>query len=165
MHALGVTGAYISENSMLNDYKYFPENIAARLINTDFGLAFLFGFSLNIIFFSLMLSLKQQFGNLVLQWKWALIPGVTAYFTSFYISQAKRNFEFNWYLVPLQGFFTALMTTIALLWIWNISPNELEKIIGCTNAYIFLVYCVVSTLILGMAIGYLSQKFIPRKEV
>jgi hypothetical protein len=163
MHSLGIIGAYIVQNSLLTEHDAYKYNGPGSLVNTDFGMAFLFGFSLNILFFTLMLAANGSFANLASQWKWALVPGVTAYFTGFYIAKSKKNTEFDWNLVLLQGLVTMLMTLIALFWIWDITPADAGTVFTCRSSLVFSFYCLFSGLMVGAILGFLSQRMTPGK--
>jgi len=164
MHSLGIIGAYVVQNSLLAEHDVFKYNGAGSLVNTDFGMAFLFGFSLNIFFFTLMMAPGGGFLDLANQWKWALIPGVSAYFTGFYIAKSKKNPDFSWNFVFLQGLFTMLVTLIVLLWIWNLAPEDFGAIFRCRNAGVFSLYCLFSGFVVGAVLGFLSQRVIPGKS-
>lgn len=160
MHSLGIIGAYVVQNSLLADHDVFKYNGAGSLVNTDFGMAFLFGFSLNIFFLTLMMAPNGAFQALANQWKWALVPGVSAYFTGFYIAKSKKNIDFSWNFVFLQGLFTMLVTLIVLLWIWNIAPADFGAIFRCRNVGVFSLYCLFSSFVVGAVLGFLSQRVI-----
>ena len=161
MHSLGIIGAYVVQNSLITDHDVIKYNRAGNLINTDFGMAFLFGFSLNIFFFTVMLSSSGQFPGLADHWKWALIPGVSAYFTGFYIVKSNKNRDFSWTFVLLQGLFTMLVTLIVLMWVWNITPEDIGRVFKCSNAVLFSTYCLFSSFMVGVILGFLSQRVIP----
>jgi hypothetical protein len=164
MHTLGIVAAYLVENALLIDQKRFPNGFTRNLINTDYMLAFMFGVALNIFFLSLLMAAGNRFAELAGRWQWTLVPGMTAYFTGYYISQSKRNVDPNRTLVFLQGALTALMAIIVLLWIWDASPLDMRALAECPDAYTFFWYCLVSTFIVGAVLSYLTQKVAVRKR-
>jgi hypothetical protein len=159
MHSIAVIAAYVVQNSLLTYNDSYKHYRAVSLINLDFMLAFFFGFSLNIFFLALMLS-NGAFSHLTIQWKWAMVPGVSAYFVGFYIAKSKKDKDLKWKFVFLQGIFTMLVALVVLFWNWNIVPADVVTIFTCENARIYLLYCLFSTFVIGAFLGYISQKLI-----
>lgn len=163
MHTLGIIAAYLVENALLTDRNRSDNGTPASLINTDFALSFFFGAAMNIFFLSIMMAAANNFKQLAGLWYWALVPGLTAYFTAYYISQSKKIVDPSNYLVALQGALTALMTLIVILLIWNVSPADVAMLYGCQQAWIFCLYSLVSTFIVGTILSYLTQKVAVRR--
>lgn len=164
MHTVGIVAAYLVENALLTDQKRVGNGAPTNLINTDFVLSFLFGAALNIFLLSIMMASAERFHLLTDRWCWALVPGLTAYFTAYYISQSKTIVAPSMYMVALQGVLTALMSLIVVLLIWDVSPADFTMIFNCPRALTFFLYSLVSTLIVGAMLSYLTQNVAVRKS-
>lgn len=110
-----------------------------------------FGFSLNIFLLGALIALEGEFQKLSDLCWWAFVPAVTAFFAALYTQKIKRSERQLKWLMWEQGLATGLvsLTVFYLLYSENLS-----------GVWGFGLYSTVTTIISGLALGNILQKWV-----
>jgi hypothetical protein len=166
MHLLGVTGGYwmersyditLSESSEEKRSEMMQQNHTANYVE-----AFAFAVTLNIFLFAIITTLGTESGSAETfrsLWIWALIPGVTGAFTSFYMRHASKDSWKPCQFALMQGAATALAAGFVLLVRYDALSQE-PYANGLEGFDDFVVYSLLTTFIVGGALAIVLQDWI-----
>ncbi len=158
IHLLGIFGGYSVQKWLSEEQRQFDDSPPDGLRLSDLATCFTFGFCLNIFLFALLLFPAARWSEFQGAWLWALMGGVTAAFTGFYMSRSSRLHEIQWRSLALQGLVTALLAFGVALFVYDLrflrSPAE------CPALTAYIVYLLATTSLIGAALSTILQEWI-----
>lgn len=160
MHLTAIGGGYIVQRALENDRESIrtgeDTELPFRTQMAEAIWAALFGVSLNVYLIGFFLALNHQFHQLVDIWWWAIVPGVTAFFAALYTQNVRRSEPEMRKLLYWQGALTGVMA-LFIFTIINyeqlIRVDNVEKGTDIMSYVVFGIYSVITTVILGTALG------------
>ena len=162
MHLLGIIGGYLMQKSVMVSRQQIFNGGEKELKLSDLAECAALGFCLNIFLFIVILFSRGQLDTFRYTWHWAFIPAITAGFMGYYIVRSceSNSGKFKWALI--QGAATGVAAVFVFFGIHDI--RFLMELENCRSLCIYFIYCVITTLILGTALGVILQEWICRTK-
>lgn len=157
MHLLAIIASYLTQSSAEKHRHQLrarePTQLPPLTQVAEALWAAIVGLSVNIFLMAALTAAQGVPEKLVTMWWWALVPGVTAFFTALYTQKGKRSGQLLNWLLAGQGIMTGGMAFLIYLFTSESNLTGTEKHI--TQA--FGLYVWLTTTILGLALGKILQ--------
>jgi hypothetical protein len=116
----------------------------------------LFGFFINILLFVLLTLPMGRWPEFQYGWFWAVVPGVTAGFTVYYLSKAYAKIK--WPMLIAQGLTTALFALLVLVWRYNIFL--FEDLNSKMPLVAYTIFCLITSIVIGSLLSWILQSWV-----
>ena len=161
MHLLGIVGGYFCQRTLesgkerlqIGDMNAKPLSTRTQVAEALWSASF--GFSLIVFLLGALVALDGKFQNLFEVWWWAFVPTVTAFFAALYTQKVERSERQLKWLMWEQGLATGL---VALIVFYLLHSENLSSVWG------FGCYATITTIILGLALSKILQKWVEGLE-
>jgi hypothetical protein len=165
MHMLGIIAGYSTQKWLNYERKQFDNSAQETIYVSDYFTCFSFGFSLNIFLFMFLLLMTGKWSGFETHWFWAFVPGVSAAFTGYYMSNSssppiepgKKSYRH----MLLQGELTVL-AGIAVMWF--IYENQLMRLPEIPRLNSFMIYLFITLFAIGFVLSYFLQSVFWRTQ-
>ncbi len=168
MQLLGVTGGYWMERSFevarSDTSEKVRTGVVAQSHMANYVEAYLLAVTLNVFLFASIASLSGNWAErLSSMWLWALVPGVSGAFTSYYMRRAPDHRWHTCQFALLQGAMTAAAAFVVLLFKYD-SLRRGEPQVDLSVFMDFSIYSLLSSFLVGGALAVVLQEWVTREN-
>lgn len=121
----------------------------------DYADCFLAGFAANIFLFAAIFLLSGQLDRLHEMWPWAMVPGITAAATGYFIHKVPSTVADCWRRASVQGLCTGMTAGLAII----VTKDITAFLAPSDELIVFTLYAFVTTFILGAGLGAVIQQW------